>query len=428
MFNKKNRSSRQPDRSTLPVSAIDWSAIDSVRREWPVAELDADADFAAWRSGRQVYAEYDDYQSMMRAAALMCQALRHELYGNGILAGSDLPETVHSVLFASVTAPPGRKTLTDGARRRIRLALMIMKKHGWQPASMGGNGAIEVPFFQGGNYFLLTAAIAPEDMPWEGDLKAFFAKNPVDIPEPAAASNTPPRAGAFDGATALVRRVGDILDEAKAGDVASQAYRNALAAEHKGDQEAALAYYEEAAQLGLVDGMYNAGCVHNRFGRTSASIYWWEAAASSGHAKSAYNLAVSALHAGDTQRARQWYQTAAELGDGDGYAALTQMAAEAGDKQAEMHWSQLGAELGHPFCMMRNGQLLVQANPGDRTVMQRALALEERAAGTGSADAMYLAGIINLQLGLPSDARRWLERAEQAGDTDARGVIRKYGL
>ena len=428
MFNKKNRSSRQPDRSTPPVSAIDWSAIDSVRREWPVAELDADADFTEWRSGRQVYAAYDDYQSMMRAAALMCQALRHELYGNGILAGSDLPETIHSVLFASITAPPGRKTMTDGPRRRIRLALMIMKKHGWQPASMGGNGAMEVPFFQGGNYFLLTAAIAPEDMPWEGDLEAFFAKNPVDIPEPAAASNPPPQAGTFDGATALVRRVGDILDEAKAGDVASQAYRNALAAEHRGDQEAALAYYEEAAQLGLVDAMYNAGCVHNQFGRTSASIYWWEAAASSGHAKSAYNLAVTTLHAGDTQRARQWYQTAAELGDGDGYAALTQMAAEAGDKQAEMHWSQLGAELGHPFCMMRHGQLLVQANPGDRTVMQRALALEERAAGTGSSDAMYLAGIINLQLGLPSDARRWLERAEQAGDTDARGVIRKYGL
>jgi TPR repeat protein len=428
MFNKRNRSSEQPDRPTPPVSAIDWSAVDSVRREWPVAELNADADFAAWRSGGRLYDANDDYQSMMRAGALMCQALRHELYGNGILAGSDLPETVHSALFASVTTPPDGKTLTGQARRQIRLALTIMKKHGWQPVSMGGNGAMEVPFFQGGTYFLLAAAIAPEDVPWQGDLEAFFAKNPIDIPEPAAASNTPPRAGTFDGAMAQVHRVGNILDEANAGDVASQAYRNALAADHRGDTESALAYYEEAAQLGLVDAMYDAGCVHNKFGRTSASIYWWEAAARSGHAKSAYNLAVNAFQANDMQRARQWYQTAAELGDGDGYAALTQMAAEAGDKQAEMHWSQLGAELGHPFCMMRHGQLLVQANPGDRAVMQTALALEERAAGTGSADAMYLAGLINLQLGLPSEARRWLERAEHAGNTSARSVIRKYEL
>src|SRR5712691_10767648 len=115
MFNKRNRSSGQPDRSTPLVLAIDWSEIDSVRREWPVGELNPNADLSAWKSGRRVYDANDDYQSVMHAGALMCQALRHELYGNGILAGSDLPETVHSVLFASVTAPPDGKTLTDQA-------------------------------------------------------------------------------------------------------------------------------------------------------------------------------------------------------------------------------------------------------------------------------------------------------------------------
>jgi len=428
MFSKRNRSSGQPGRSAPPVPAIDWSEIDSVRQEWPAGELNPDADFAAWKSGQQVYDANDDYQSMMRAGALMCQALRHELYGNGILAGSDLPGTVHSVLWASVTTPPDGRTLSGQARRQIRLALTIMKKHGWQPAAMGGNGALEDPFFQGGTYHLLAATIAPEGAPWEGDLKAFFGKNPIDIPEPAAASDNPPRGGTFEGAMDQVRRLGNILDEAKAGDAASQAYRNALAADHRGDKETALTYYEEAAQLGLVDAMYDAGCLHDEFGRTASSAFWWEAAARGGHAKSAYNLAFAAQRVGDMQRARQWYQTAAELGDADGYAALTQLAAEAGDKQAEMHWSQLGAELGHPFCMMRHGQLLVQANPDDRTVMRRALALEERAAETGSHDAMYLAGLVNLQLGLPSEARRWLERAERAGNTSARGVIRKYGL
>ncbi len=410
------------------MEETDWSQVDSIRGEWPVGELDADNDLAAWRAGQRVYEANDDYRSMMQAGALMCQALQHELYGQGILAGSDLPETVHSVLFASITAPPDGWTLTDQASRQIRLAMTVMKKHGWQPAAMGGNGAMERPFFQGGNYMLLTRAIAPEERPWQGDLKGFFAKNPIDIPAPMAAPGTQARADYLDDPVALAARVENIFGEADAGDAASQAYRKAFAAQERGDVAAALYHYEEAAQLGLVDAMYDAGCLNFELGRTSAGIFWWETGAKSGHAKSAYNLGVAALQAVDLPGARQWYQRAAELGDGGGCAAMTQMAADADDKQAEMHWSRQGAELEHPFCQMRYGQLLFQANPNDRTVMQRALSLEERAAETGEANAMFLAGIINGQLGHRSEARRRLEQAERAGHPRARTVIDKYGF
>jgi hypothetical protein len=54
--------------------------------------------------------------------------------------------------------------------------------------------------------------------------------------------------------------------------------------------------------------------------------------------------------------------------------------------------------------------------------------LEERAAQTGDADAMFLAGIFNGQLGRRPEARWWLEQAESAGIPRARSVIDRYGL
>lgn len=266
-----------------------------------------------------------------------------------------------------------------------------------------------------------------------GGMEGLQALRPVSTDRKQPERSSPPasrapQAGPPDNPLRQARHLDQVLDDAEAGDAASQAYRSGLHAMSQGDVSTALGYYEEAARLGLVDAMYDAGCVSAELGRTSASTFWWEAAARRGHANSAYNLGVAAFQAGDLDVARHWYQTAAELGEGGGCAALTQMAADAGDKQAEMHWSGRGAELGHPFCLMRYGQLLMQANPNDRAVMQRALALEERAAETGEANAMFLAGVVNGQLGHQPEARRWLEQAERAGHPRARNVIDRYGF
>lgn len=402
--------------------------LESVRQEWPASGLNPDSDLASWRSGWQVYEAYDDYQSMMRSGALMCQALRHHLYGDGILAGSDLPETVYRVLFASLTAPPDRKTLSEQARTQIRLALTVMKKHRWQPASMGGSSAMDSPIFEGGNYALLSAAIAPAETPWEGDLDAFFTAHPIDIPASGGEPDATKQLLSPSEVSAFADHVQTVIAEADAGDAASQAYRQGLAASLSGDKETALRHYEEAAQLGSLDAMFEAGCVNEQLGRVPASLFWWEKAARNGQAKSAWNLACSVLNQGDLPRARDWYQTAAELGDPRGFAALTELADRAGDAQAEMYWSQVGAEAGQPFCLMRYGQLMIQANPEDRATLLRALPLEERAAEMGEPGAMLLAGVVNADLGRMPEARRWLEQADRAGHPRARRLIDWYKL
>lgn len=434
MFRKKT----PLPRSAAPVSSVDWSDLGMIRREWPAAELDSAADLAACRSGQQIYDANDDYYSMIRAGALMCQALRHDLYGDGILAGADLPGAVLSVLFASTATPPDGVTLTYQARKQLRLGLTVCKKHGWQPVSMGGDETLG-RFFEGGTYAHFCAAVAPPGKT-AGDLRAFFTTHPVEILQTGTPQTGTPKApvsppvpaqqsASHRGeAAAYTAALENAVAEAGAGDAASRARARGFAADMRGEKQTAVAHYEQAARLGDVGAMFDAGCLNNDLGRTAASTYWWESAAAAGHVDAASNLAARAVRDGNLPLANKWFGRVAELGDSRGFAALIQLADDIGDGQAELDWSRLGAEAGHPFCLVRYSLLLTAANPGDQAAAHRALAMQEQAAAMGDANGMFLAGITNGQLGNRAEARRWLKRAEGAGHSRARSFIDRYGL
>ena len=413
-------------------AGTDWSQIDAVRAEWPPTDLDAMADLSAWRQGMQLYETRDDYSSMIEAGALMCRALRHQLYGSGILVGGDLPETTHRVLFAASTAPPDGQSFPTPVAAQLRLALTVVKQHRWQSAEHGGGGMMES--FLLARSFLFTSAVAPSpDRLIEGNLRAFFTTNLVDpIVDQAPAPPTPtpadPAGLRTDGEAALASLERTIA-EAEAGDPAAAARSRGVAAAASGDLTTALQAFEAAAQLGDVDAMYDAGCVARDLDQPSQSSYWFEQAAGSGHGLAAYNLGAQAYSIGDRASATRWWEQAARAGQADAYAALTQLADETGDAAAELHWSRLGAEAGQPFCQLRQGQLVLRANPSDHALIrQRVLPLFERAADAGMRDALFLLGIAHGTLGDRSTSRAWLERAEAAGDADATRVLREQGL
>jgi hypothetical protein len=167
------RPAAEPPRSP----SAGWADIEAVRAEWPRPRLDPEADLRAWREGMQLYEGSDDYQSMMRCAFMLSAALAHSLYGEGILRGNDLPDTVHRVLYSALCAPPDRQTFADDAQRAARLALTVIRENGWQPASMGGQGLFDKFIMDTGNYMLLCAAVGPGGgLP--GNLKAFLAVPP----------------------------------------------------------------------------------------------------------------------------------------------------------------------------------------------------------------------------------------------------------
>lgn len=411
------------------MQEVDWADLAEVRREWPRDEQSVDADLAAWREGGQLYADRNDYASMIRAGGLLCRALRHELHGSGPLDGTDLPTTVHRVLFAASTAPPDGQTLSPEAARQLRLALTIVKKHGWQSPAMGGDGMMEE--FISARFMIFSAAVAPRARePWTGDLRDFFTRNPIAIadeapgPEPLPVRDTEQRP-----MDQMIANMQAAIDQADAGDAASEARLRAIGAGLEGHDERALELFEEAARLGSVEAMYEAGCMARDLGRPAETVRWFETAAAAGHRDAQYNLGSLAFNDGDLAAARRHWERAAEMGDPSAFAALTQLASDAGDDAAERRWAAAGADAGHPFCLMRHAQMLMAAAPDDRaTFVDRAIPLLHRAAEAGQEGAQFLLGIAYGSIDDTGSARLWLQRAEAAGDADATRVLRQQGL
>lgn len=173
------------------TASTDWDGIADIRAEWPADSLDPVVDVRNYQQALVLY-ERDDYPSMMQCADWFATALAHSLYGDGILSGNDLPNAVHRTLYCSLYAAPDRKTFAAHAQRAVRRALTIMRENRWQPPAYGGTN----PFFEpimtdNANRMLLSAAIAPPDEPWKGDLQAFFSvpsARPVAEPVTATAS------------------------------------------------------------------------------------------------------------------------------------------------------------------------------------------------------------------------------------------------
>ncbi len=282
---------------------------------------------------------------------------------------------------------------------------------------MGGQGLFDLLIMDKGNYLLLSAAIAPDDKPWEGNLRAFFA-NP---PEPSVAQILDPQDDA-------ARRMHDLVERAKSGDQASELHVRAIQVLDTGDQASGLELLEQAARLGSAQAMKDAGDVCTELGREFEAHSWFEAAARGGNAVAMYNLGALAIQADDRELAALWYQRAGEAGDPDGYAALTQLADEAGDPRGERHWARPGAEAGQPFCLFRHGLYLVMDAKGSTLMLRRAAIFLEVAAERGDVDAMLLAGHVNKDVGDARRARSWFERARATGDPKALQMLEKHRL
>src|SRR3954454_24742785 len=128
-----------PDSRATSQPGAGWSDIEAIRAEWPRGSLNVEVDRASRDEGLRLY-QNDDYQSMMRCAPLLATAVAHSLYGEGILRGAELPETVHKIFYAALEAPPDGRTFADNAQKAARLALTIVRENAWQPTSMGGQG------------------------------------------------------------------------------------------------------------------------------------------------------------------------------------------------------------------------------------------------------------------------------------------------
>lgn len=411
--------SRSP---SLTGNPTDWSDIDNVRAEWPKSALDPERDLRKREEGISLYNQGPGQSpaSALRAATLLAPSLAHSLYGEGIIRGQDLIDTVYKTLFASLDVADDR-TFPDEAQRIARLALTLVRENGWQPAAMGGDGLFDNVLTQKYAVLMLPMVISPTNRPWEGDLKAFFSVPPQQLvpalPDPEE-----------DNSDEVVNRMHALLTEDHDDDAASAAHKKGMLLWAEGNTEDALTALVEAAQLGAVRAMKDAGDLARDMGREDESWFWYETAANAGNADSMWNMATRAFNSGDLARAADWYQKSAEAGLPDGYAALTQLASDREDANAERHWAQLGADCGQTFCMGRHGLLLLMDANDDVPTMRRAREFLEQAADRGDVDAMALAANVNRQLGDSARGQRFVRMVVDSGDGDQIDRLRRYGL
>lgn len=397
----------------------DWSDIESIRKEWPASALDTQADLGKWQEGMALY-ERDDYPSMMRCATLLATALAHSLYGPGIVQGDDFPNTIFRTLYASLEAPPDRQTFADSARRAARLALTLIRENGWHPESMGGSGLFDQLIMDKGNFMLLTTATSPTGLPWDGGLQKFFSVPPQPMVGPL------PNPDADDGAK-VVDQMFETMKRAEAGDSASEHHMNGIALWGNGRLEDAMSELTEAAKLGSVQAMKDAGDLATEMGRPDQARFWFGSSAEAGNSAAMWNMAVIAVNAGDLGSAESWYRRSAEAGMTEGYAALTQMADDRGDKTAEKHWARMGAEQGQTFCMTRHGMHLLMESNSDVLTIRRARDYLEQAADRGDVDAMGLAVSANSQLGDQARAQRFIQMVVATGNKEKIEILRRHG-
>lgn len=258
------------------------------------------------------------------------------------------------------------------------------------------------------------------------ELERLLSGDPSAFDNARGVSSSSP-ADPFDSTHARLKAE---IDSAKAGDDASQMYvdAGALIMSGRGDDPRVFELLQEAARLGHVGAMYDAGGEANRKGDPATAAFWWEAAATARRADAAWNLAATAYDMGRLDDARDWYGRVIELGDNNGYAALTQMAADADEEAAEFKWARQGAAAGHPFCQKRLGLLTLNSETGGDQAIRDALPHLESVAQAGDSEAMMLAGLAHVRLGNRLEARQWLHRAESAGEERARHVLEAEGL
>jgi hypothetical protein len=98
---------------------------------------------------------------------------------------------------------------------------------------------------------------------------------PEATPTTGSVDDDGPSLGGFDV-------LGRHLEAAEDGDKASRLIIEAAAADTLGDQSRALELYEQAARLGEVQAMYDAGLLHEVRGDLQSASFWFEAAAEAG--------------------------------------------------------------------------------------------------------------------------------------------------
>lgn len=233
---------------------------------------------------------------------------------------------------------------------------------------------------------------------------------------------------AFEKASDVVQQN---LDSAEGGDDASRAWLAACAIRMTpgGDQSEALMHLEQAARLGHVQAMSDAGSVAHELGEHDLALFWWRTGSDAGSSKCAFNLGVALHQNHQFEESMASFERCAELGDPSAYAELAKLAKLAfDDDAASARWLRVGADANEPWCMMQYGMRVFQGANDDIATLKQARDYFERSADAGQSIAIAMAANTNSMLGDHARCQRYLDMAVQSGDSQLIDMLRRNGF
>lgn len=123
----------------------DWADRDAIRAEWPSAKFDSD-DRMGYDNGMRLSQDASMPPAQRNNfAEYITRGLRHALYDDGLLSNDEIMSGAMTIFSLLENAPtPESKISLYVQRLSVRLALAVVKIHGWQPQPLGGDGSVPI--------------------------------------------------------------------------------------------------------------------------------------------------------------------------------------------------------------------------------------------------------------------------------------------
>lgn len=221
------------------------------------------------------------------------------------------------------------------------------------------------------------------------------------------------------------------LDSAEGGDDASLAWLAGCAILNTpgGDPREALMHLEQAARLGHVQAMYDAGTEAHKLGEHDLALFWWRTGSDAGSSNCAFNLGVALRNNHQFEESMASFERCGELGDPEAYAELAKMAKLVfEDDAASARWLRIGADANEPWCLMQHGMRVFQGANGDVATLRQARDYFERSADAGQPIAIGMAANTNSMLGDHARCQRYVDMAVRSGDSQVIDMLRRNGF
>jgi hypothetical protein len=121
----------------MPTSS--YPAIDD---EWP-RRSPSDDDLVGWRNGMRLYEQGPAPMQVVNVAEYLSREVGHDLYTQCRLPDDQIVESLRRMLEMLARTPEEPDFWLDAAQGLVRLCFAVIRRRGWQPRELHGDGTLD---------------------------------------------------------------------------------------------------------------------------------------------------------------------------------------------------------------------------------------------------------------------------------------------